>query len=528
VGGPSSTPAQVDTAWVRVWNSDSYGQNIAVDDAGNVYVGGGADSLITVAYNPDGQLLWTRYFGEHDSYVGGPIAMHLNSRGDISLLSDRGAIVRYNTFGDSLWSRRLIFITPQDTTYPVAIVSDDSGNVYVTGASNEPHRWATLKYDRDGILIWTRIFDGHPDYYFFTQGVYDMALDGQGNVIVAGITRIAEPGGQSGITAVKYNSAGDLLWYSRYDSAVVAYGLHIDVDNGDNVYVSGLWRLDDTSSHYRQPILVKFHPNGGTAWARIYGDTVTSYVSAPLLAIDSTGGVCAFGYGIGDSANPYALHYGIAKFTSEGRPAWSRYFDFPGHDDDFPADIEVGGSSAIYVAGSSGVWDSTTGQVDSYIMIDKCSPDGELIWHAAYAGDRRIDEWINHLALDRSENIYVTGLSSPADSDFSDFMLTIKFVQTSTGTNNDPAPLPDGITMSAFPNPFNAQTTISYSLSRSSPVTIDIFNIGGQRVARLEEGQRSAGEHKATWDAGALPSGIYFAQLAVRESRKAVKMILLK
>jgi len=125
--------AQVDTAWVRVWNSVSYGQNIAVDDGGNVYVGGGTGGLTTVAYDSGGQQIWTRYFGGHDSYVGRLIEMHLNSRGDITLLSSRGAVVRYNTLGDSLWSLGFAFPSPQDTTYPVAIASDDSGNTFITG-----------------------------------------------------------------------------------------------------------------------------------------------------------------------------------------------------------------------------------------------------------------------------------------------------------------------------------------------------------------------------------------------------------
>jgi hypothetical protein len=97
-----------------------------------------------------------------------------------------------------------------------------------------------------------------------------------------------------------------------------------------------------------------------------------------------------------------------------------------------------------------------------------------------------------------------------------------------TGVADDCAALPSDISLSAYPNPFNARTTISYSISRPGRVTIDIFDILGQRVARLEAGERPAGEHKAIWDAAGFPSGIYFARSSAGRNAVATKMMLLK
>jgi hypothetical protein len=68
------------------------------------------------------------------------------------------------------------------------------------------------------------------------------------------------------------------------------------------------------------------------------------------------------------------------------------------------------------------------------------------------------------------------------------------------------------------PNPFNATTTIRYTLAQAQPVELWLFNLAGQRVRRLAGGRQAAGEHQVTWDgrdeAGRpVATGIYFYRL---------------
>jgi hypothetical protein len=82
--------------------------------------------------------------------------------------------------------------------------------------------------------------------------------------------------------------------------------------------------------------------------------------------------------------------------------------------------------------------------------------------------------------------------------------------------------------LSSYPNPFNAQTTISYSLAEPGPVTLTIYNLLGQKVATLYDGVQTAGEHKTVWDAGNQTSGIYFYRISAGRFIKSEKMLLLK
>ena len=62
-----------------------------------------------------------------------------------------------------------------------------------------------------------------------------------------------------------------------------------------------------------------------------------------------------------------------------------------------------------------------------------------------------------------------------------------------------------------YPNPFADKTTIRYFLEQAGIVTVDVYDVGGRRVASLEQPYRDEGQwHSATFDASALPGGVYF------------------
>lgn len=73
------------------------------------------------------------------------------------------------------------------------------------------------------------------------------------------------------------------------------------------------------------------------------------------------------------------------------------------------------------------------------------------------------------------------------------------------------------IHFSNFPNPFSTTTRISYELTEQSQVSLSVWDIAGQSVARLVDEVLPTGIHEAEFDASELPSGIYFVRLEVGE-----------
>ena len=79
-----------------------------------------------------------------------------------------------------------------------------------------------------------------------------------------------------------------------------------------------------------------------------------------------------------------------------------------------------------------------------------------------------------------------------------------------------------------FPNPFNPSTTIQFSLASPSHVTLNIYNILGQKIANLIDQDMGEGIHSVNWNADNLPSGFYIYQLKAGSVSLIKKMELLK
>jgi hypothetical protein len=84
-----------------------------------------------------------------------------------------------------------------------------------------------------------------------------------------------------------------------------------------------------------------------------------------------------------------------------------------------------------------------------------------------------------------------------------------------------------------YPNPFNPETNIQFDVAENSDVNVSIFNIMGQKVATLVNGNMDAGIYHIKWnglsDKGiALPSGMYFYKMKSSEYQSVKKLVLVK
>ena len=79
-----------------------------------------------------------------------------------------------------------------------------------------------------------------------------------------------------------------------------------------------------------------------------------------------------------------------------------------------------------------------------------------------------------------------------------------------------------------YPNPFNPTTTIAFDLKNAGHVTLQVYDIMGQLVTTLIDGNRSSGRYHVEFNAGNLPSGLYLYRLQTPGFTDMKKMVLLK
>ena len=369
----------VDTAWVRRYNGPGnlgdLAYAIAVDGSNNVYVTG-----------------WSWGSGTDYDY----------------------ATIKYYSNGDTAWVRRYNGPANSDDEAS-AIAVDGSNNVYVTGhsqGSGTGWDYATIRYYPNGDTAWVRRYNG-PDNDW--DDAYAIAVDGSNNVYVTGNSYGS--GTSVDYATIKYYSNGDTAWVRRYNGPANSsdYVFAIAVDGSGNVYVSGYSGGSGTSQDYAT---IKYYPDGDTAWVRRYngpGDT-SDYASA--IAVDGSNNVYMTGrsYGSGTSVD-----YATIKYYPNGDTAWVRRYNGLANSSDYVFAIAVDGSNNVYVTGYS----LGTGTDYDYATV-KYYPDGDTAWVRRYNGPANSGDGAYAIAIDGSNNVYVTGISEGSGTGWD--YTTIKYI----------------------------------------------------------------------------------------------------
>ena len=158
------------------------------------------------------------------------------------------------------------------------------------------------------------------------------------------------------------------------------------------------------------------------------------------------------------------------------------------------------------------------------------APDGTGIGNFSYAGE----------TTGRKNDIKFVDYGSAYDGIYSDnesiendkhywFVAhdSFKGTLTSAVSVDDGGPQAFSVSQNS-PNPFNPSTTIYYTLAEAGDVSIEIFNVAGQRVDTIANEFMSVGSHSVTWDASGFSAGVYFYTVKTGDFSKTMKMTLLK
>ncbi|MCI0692687.1 T9SS type A sorting domain-containing protein [candidate division KSB1 bacterium] len=121
-------------------------------------------------------------------------------------------------------------------------------------------------------------------------------------------------------------------------------------------------------------------------------------------------------------------------------------------------------------------------------------------------------------------------LAYVADEENGLYIIRNDFVPTVVKSPSDRAPERFHLRQS-YPNPLraslsNSGTTITFTLSKAANVTLEVYNMLGEKVTMLVKGSKPAGEHVVNFNTSSLPSGIYFYTLTAGDLKQTRKMVL--
>ena len=176
-----------------------------------------------------------------------------------------------------------------DTAGDIAI--GPSGSVYVGGTTQNAagnNDILLLKYGQDGTFKWRAIWRGaHASW----EGGLKLAVDRQENVLVAGTRRAGATTGRIQMVLLKYDKEGHLLWariYARTDANLTLHDFCLDVFG--NAYLVG-----DVSVGRLDGVIACYSPAGVRRWARTYDDPLHGRDSFSSVCAVRGGGVYVAG-----------------------------------------------------------------------------------------------------------------------------------------------------------------------------------------------------------------------------------------
>lgn len=546
------------------------------------------------------QTLWIKQYDGPANGIDKSVDVLIDSYGDICAVSESQgvgtsydyAVVKYDTQGTPLWTRRHDFGNSQDT--PMQLITDPVGNLYVTGTG--AHNLATLKYTREGELLWERLYSSPGDYWDEATAV---GVDNIGNVFIGGDVKVYHYDGmwseyRTDYMTVKYSADGDLLWARQYNGPSNSWDFirYLVVDSAGSVYVTGNSTGYNGGTGYNTTTL-KYDADGNLVWERRYDrapDSYYEYVTGMVLDNEENIIVTSFSETATRYEAPYIYYLSdivILKYTSDGDLLWRSQYNGPASGDDRTTDVAVDMSGNIFVSGRS------EGAGTGYDCITlKYDSSGNLLWDRRYDGPDHLNDYANAVRVGGAGTVYVTGFSESSQSD-RDFItiaydaVGIVLWQTEyngAGNQRDEAmavaidsngqvyvlghsvegpvgfptgydltlikytndvftgvgqeshvtstPLPTRLEQN-FPNPFNNGTVIPYTLINDADVRLQVFDILGRHVANLASGYRPAGTHLISWggisDQGdPVASGVYVYRLQAGDRIDTRKMLLIK
>jgi len=528
------TAQQPTQEWIRRYPGlqPSYGANglsVKLDSSGNVYVLAGVATDTTLGdygllkYSSTGTLLWSRYYNSPGNLSDGPVAFAVSPSGDAYITGTSGinftehiTTVKFNSNGVLQWAKVYNGGGPGDFVNDIEI--DNTGNVIIVGGTainNNLGYGLLIKYNPSGDSLLVRKFSQLSQ----VNNIEKMCIDDSNNIYTCGYIA---PGMYADYLVIKYNSNGNVLWYTTYNGISnnddIAH--FIAVDSSRNVYAVG---TNYAPSYGFYNTLLKINTIGTIQWARPYrGLLATPSCQFPKGMVMSHDDNSIFYTTFSSNESSSGFDIVTLKYNSFGDSQWTRrYSGGVVNTSNRPTSLNIDKYSDIYITGR--VYYASTGYTGAEI---KYFSNGTQQWLI------NNDRFLSNDIIIKSDMSFYLAASGPDSNNVINAM-TIKYNQPD-GIQNISNEVPKVFWLGQnYPNPFNPSTKIRFDIksnvnNEKANVRLTVFDILGREISVLVDQKYQSGTYEAVWDASKLPSGIYFYKLESDSYSETKKAILIK
>ena len=517
--------------WIRKFNTGgtvSESRLITTDLSGNIYVciytnkfGTGLD-IITIKYNTNGDSLWTRRYNDTANLDNTPKAIAVDGLNNVIIAGNTatpssgfdGLLLKYAPNGDLVWKITYNDSANFDDEFN-ALAVDNLNNIYVTGDTKESSFYGmqglTIKYNAQGNKLWESKYGYVPYVNEYGQSI---CLDPVNQYCGVLIQSDGEGTAFSGLIIIKYGCAmGDSMWTLTQSAGYAFMNPKIGkiiMDNQGFIYAAS---STGTPIQARDYLLMKIKPSGDTSWMRTYGEVAGQGDEIHDIKLDNAKNV----YISGESNHGSNSNWATIKYDSAGNRKWVSIYNRSGYGD-VPCGLFLDKAGNVLVGGygSSSYYD--------YILNKYNSNTGALI--NSYIYTNNYHDLCYGIAKDTSDNVYLTGTFSTTNTIID--LATMKLSPT-TGISEISTEIPSDLFLGQnYPNPFNPTTKIEFKVESSKFIKLTVYDISGKEVAVLVNGKMSPGTYEVTFDGSNLSSGVYFYKLNAEKFSDTKKLILLK
>ena len=425
-----------DQLWVARYNGPGNRSDIpaamVLDASGNVYITGQSDvdsslggswkaEVATVRYNADGNEEWVSRYPLSNGSLDEAGSIAVDDSGNIYVGATRHSYdpqwvpyarlmtIRYNPLGIQQW----VAWIPADSSFfaeAVTIAVSRGDGVYMAGFTDHTGSTQTspalvAKYNFAGQLQWLRSF---PDTPSVAHRASTLKMDGQGNIIVAGVGGEYHCATDQGnfLFVAKFSPLGNKLWSTSYHTPYPAIRIAgMDVSTGGDIYVTASTSMGCSIPFDGVDIVsLKYNSSGSLQWIQQYegGEHPNNIASA--IAVDNSGGVVV----VGASGADNQMDFVTLKYQPSGATGWVAQTSGVGRSFESVVATTMDATGNLYVLGSS----VSRGRYTDYMTV-KFDPNGNQLWAARYNSPSSLcynDP--NAIAIDAGDNVFVTGFAA--------------------------------------------------------------------------------------------------------------------